>query len=148
MPPEVRGHGQGQPQDSRSGTGAGDNQAGAEREEPQATQQEGRGPDRHVPAMVPHWSANPHYPRRQAQARLKLWPAPYAPTVKRVAPPPPTPGAKEEAPVEAGRRNQFRVAKQAWGMIQAQTGHFSSSDSDRKPPLTAPRPHRRRGGEV
>ena len=141
MAPEVQGQGQGNPPDNRASAGAGNNQAGTGTEEPQATQQEGRCPDRHVPAAVPHRPASPW---RQAQARLKHRPAPYTPPLKRVAPTPPPPGATEEAPVEAGRRNPPRVAKQeAWGMIHALTGHFSS-DSDQKPP--APRPHRRRGG--
>ena len=114
--PKAPSQGQGNPPDNRAGPGA----------------------------EAPYRPASPHCSRRQAQARLKHRPAPYTPPVKRVAPPPPPPSPTEEAPVEAGRRNPSRVAKQeALDMFRAQAGNFSS-DSDHKPP--APRPRRRRGG--
>ena len=82
--PKAQSQGQGNPPDNRAGQGA----------------------------EAPYRPASPHYSRRQAQARLKHRPAPYTPPVKRVAPPPPLPGATEEAPVKADRRNPARVAKQ------------------------------------
>ena len=83
-----------------------DNPAGAKREEPQAIQQEGRGSDGHILVVAPHQPDSPHFPWRQALARLRQRPVPYTPPVKQVAHPPPPSGVTEEAPIESGWGNQ------------------------------------------